>query len=163
MRYIKLFESFNDFSNIKQDIKDIFVELIDERFRIRFRPNYGFSKHDGAPDERDNDVFIKHFKEGNFSIILERERDDTMINFDRNRQEVFYKNYDFQISEVYEYIMMLIDFVESVGIDSEVHFHATTRNKKGSNYIKKMNLTQLEKFMKEGKPINFLEIIFESN
>lgn len=146
MKYIKLFESFNDFSNIKNDIRDIFVELIDERFRISFRPNYGFSKHDGAPDDRDDDVFIKNFKEGNFSICLQREKNSTSY---------------FQISEVYEYIMMLIDFMESVGINSKVLFHATTRNKRDMSYIKKMSLPQLEKFMKEDKPVNFLEIIFE--
>ena len=129
LHYIKLFESFNDFSNIKNDIRDIFVELIDERFKISFRPN-----------------FIKNFKEGNFSICLLREENSTSY---------------FQISEVYEYIMMLIDFVESVGINSKVLFHVTTRDNRDMSYIKKMSLPQLEKFAEEGKPINFIEIVFE--
>jgi len=136
MKYIKLFENFNDsfpFS-IRQDIKDIFVELIDEGFNVRFRPTLIRN-------------FLRAVNEVDFSIILERERDDT---------------YDFQISEVYEYIMMLIDFVESVGINSKVCFKASTRNKRGSNYIKKMTLTQLEKFAEESKPINFIEIVFEN-
>ncbi len=41
MKYIKLFESFNDFSNIKNDIiilkkdaRDMFVELTDEGYKI---------------------------------------------------------------------------------------------------------------------------------
>jgi hypothetical protein len=148
LHYIKLFDSFNDFSNIKQDIKDIFVELVDEGFTIRFRP----SVISGHPFLNDDENFLKAFNKGDFSVILENDRDDT---------------YDFQISEVYEYIMMLIDFVESIGINSKVRFQASTRNKRDSNYIK-MTLTQLEKFTEKSsnrfsyiRPINFLEIVFE--
>ena len=42
MKYIKLFESFDDFSNIKNDIRDIFVELVDDKFNVRFRPHIGW-------------------------------------------------------------------------------------------------------------------------
>ena len=148
MKYIKLFESFNDFSNIKNDIRDIFIELVDDKFNVRFRPNIGWRVREDNPDRVYDENFLKAVNTGNFSVILERERDST---------------YDFQISEVYEYIMMLVDFVESIGINSKVCFKASTRNKRGSNYIKKMTLTQLEKFAEEGKPINFIEIVFENN
>ena len=147
MKYIKLFESFNDFSNIKNDIRDIFVELVDDKFNVRFRPNIGWRVREDNPDRVYDENFLKAVNTGNFSVILERQKDDT---------------YDFQISEVYEYIMMLVDFVESIGINSKVCFKASTRNKRGSNYIKKMTLTQLEKFAEEGKPINFIEIVFEN-
>lgn len=147
MKYIKLFESFNDFSNIKNDIRDIFVELVDEGFDVRFRPHIGWRVFgDDNPNKIYDENFLKAVNKGDFSVILERQKDDT---------------YDFQISEVYEYIMMLVDFVESIGINSKVFFKASTRNKRGSNYIKKMTLTQLEKFAEEGKPINFIEIVFE--
>ncbi len=143
MKYIKLFENFNDFSNIKNDIKDIFVELVDEGFDVRFRPRV----ISGHPFLDEEEVFIKAVNKGNFSVILERLKDDT---------------YDFQISEVYEYVMMLVDFVKLIGINSKVRFQTSTINKRGSNYIKKMTLTQLEKFVEEGKTINYIEIIFEN-
>ena len=147
MKHIKLFESFNDFTNIKNDIRDIFVELVDEGFVVRFRPHIGWRVFgDDNPNKIYDENFLKVVNKGDFSVILERERNST---------------YDFQISEVYEYIMMLVDFVESVGINSKVCFKASTRNKRGSNYIKKMTLPQLEKFAEEVKPINFIEIVFE--
>jgi hypothetical protein len=148
MKYIKLFESFKDFSNIKNDIRDIFVELNDEKFNIRFRPHIGWKVREDNPDRIYDENFLKAVNKGDFSVILEKN---------------IHNDYDFQIGEVYEYIMMLIEFIETIGINSKVRFKVSTRNKRGSNYTKKMTLSQLEKFIEEAKPVNFLEIIFESN
>ena len=146
MKYIKLFESFDDFSNIKNDIRDIFVELVDKGFDVRFRPNIGWRVREDNPDRVYDENFLKAVNEGNFGVILERLSDDT---------------HDFEISEVYEYIMMLIEFIETIGINRKIIICVSTRNKRGSNYIKKMSLSQLEVFSKEGKPVNFLEVKFD--
>ena len=114
MKYIKLFESFDNFSNIKNDIRDIFVELVDEGFDVRFRPHIGWRVFgDDNPNKIYDENFLKAVNKGDFSVILERESNST---------------YDFQISEVYEYIMMLVDFVESIGINSKVRFQVSTIN-----------------------------------
>jgi hypothetical protein len=42
MKYLKLFESFDD-SNLKEDIKDIFLELEDEGYTINLKEGWRFS------------------------------------------------------------------------------------------------------------------------
>ncbi len=111
MKYIKLFESFDQYDlwnsvsmkKIKQDIADMFIELTDEGYIIRV-------------SEMSNDSHIK--KNGSLRVYIEGENDW------------------FFFDEISDTVSMLIDYFESEFDDIKVTF-SYERYKSSFDYVKR--------------------------
>jgi hypothetical protein len=99
MKYIKFFESFNR-TKLEEDINGILVELVDKGFEVKVivKPDYLFLINQASFDEVPNTIEV-YISIGSFKTTS-------------------YNNNNFVYSEISDYILTLIDYVNYAWSDA---------------------------------------------
>jgi hypothetical protein len=111
MRYIKLFESFDDENHISKSIRDILIELEDEGMQviIEYQPeDFKYDRPSYALEEPKKTIIQP-------SVTIEIK--GKTLNTD------FYDTYEeFEVSSVRDYIDTVVDFIEDIWPSYDLYF-----------------------------------------
>jgi hypothetical protein len=111
MRYIKLFESFDDENHISKSIRDILIELEDEGMQviIEYQPeSFKYDRPSYALEEPKKTIIQP-------GVTIEIK--GKTLNTD------FYDTYEeFEVSSVRDYIDTVVDFIEDIWPSYDLYF-----------------------------------------
>jgi hypothetical protein len=111
MRYIKLFESFDDENHISKSIRDILIELEDEGMQvdIQYQPeSFKYDRPSYVLEEPKKTIIQP-------SVTIEIK--GKTLNTD------FYDTYEeFEVSSVRDYIDTVVDFIEDIWPSYDLYF-----------------------------------------